>query len=282
VLSERTRLGFTVLGGAFALGIAADALLRVGPWGINLSLFVFAMVAVLIVSARRHDVSLGAAAWIAIPAALFGAAYGWHDSPVLRNLNLTAAIVALALLAVYAGRTPILASLAEIAARLAVHLFDFAVGSFPAMLGVQWKEIQGLRLGAAWSTARAIAIAVPVVLLFGKLLSAADAVFDALALEVFRIDLADLAIQLVVVVWVAYFAAAWLSRALGQQRLNPSVPGGKLGLLGRVELTVVLGSLNLLFAAFVVIQGALLLRRRGSCGDHAELDLRGVRAPRLL
>ncbi len=258
MLSDRTRIGLTVFGGALVIGVVADALLRVGPWGTNLTLFVVAMVAVLFGSARWHRVSMRSTAWLAIPAVLFGAAYAWRDSPVLQNLNLAAAALALALMAMYAGGGLLSTSLVGMAARLAIHFFDLCVGVFPALLRVQWNEIRALNLGAIWAVLRAIAIAIPVVLLFGKLLSTADAVFDALALEVFRFDLADLGVQLVVICWVAYVASGWLHRALAEHGLKAIVPNTKRGLLGRLEITAVLGSLDLLFAAFVVIQARYL------------------------
>ena len=81
VLSEQTRLGLVVLGGAFAIGIAADALLRAGPWGISFSLFVIAMVIVLLVVARWQRVSLRRSAWLAVPAVAFALTFAWRDSP---------------------------------------------------------------------------------------------------------------------------------------------------------------------------------------------------------
>ena len=43
-MDERTRLGLGVLGAALFLGMLGDGLLRVTPWGINLFLWVAALV----------------------------------------------------------------------------------------------------------------------------------------------------------------------------------------------------------------------------------------------
>src|SRR5438105_15473257 len=96
VLGEPTILGLAILAGALTVGIAADALLRVGPWGINVSLFVATLVAIVFVLGRWQRVPIhGAGRWMAIPAVAFGLAYAWRDSPVLQNLTVAAALLAL-------------------------------------------------------------------------------------------------------------------------------------------------------------------------------------------
>jgi hypothetical protein len=256
-LSDQTRLGLGVLAGALAIGIAADALLRVGPWGVNFSLFVTSMVIVLLALGRWQGVRLrGAGLWMTGIGIVFGVAYAWRDSPVLQNLNVAAVLLALALLALYAsGGNLRRSNVGEIAAGVGIHFLELYLGVLPILFGIQWKELQSLRLGALWSVVRGLLIAIPTVLLFGKLLSSADAVFDAFAREVFRVDLPDLIVQILVVCSAAYFASAWLYRALARPGWN-ATPGNdrKGGLLGTTELVMVLGGLDVLFAIFVLIQ----------------------------
>jgi Domain of unknown function (DUF4173) len=254
-LTAPTRLGLAVLAGGLVIGLAADALLRVSPWGINFSLFTVACVVALAFVGVWQGISLrGSGLLLVIPAVLFGAAYAWRASPVLQALNLGAALLALALLALYVrGADLRFASLAEIAAGLMVHSIELYLGAFPAAFRVRWREVQTPRMGTLWALLRGLGIAVPIVLLFGKLLSLADPVFDALVLTVFRIDLPDLIVQLTVICVVAYFASGWLYRALVQDRWRPAFDDGT-GLIGRTELVMALGAINVLFAAFVVIQ----------------------------
>src|SRR5204862_145729 len=84
-LSERTQRGLAILAGATAIGIAADGLLRVGPWGINFALLAGLMPLVLFGISRWQRVPLSrSGAALAVPAVIFGLAFAWRDSAVLQ------------------------------------------------------------------------------------------------------------------------------------------------------------------------------------------------------
>ena len=75
-MSERTKLGLGVLGTAAVLGLLGDLLLRATPWGLNVFLWVLALVAVVWGVASWRGVGLhGEGRWLAVPLLLFSALF---------------------------------------------------------------------------------------------------------------------------------------------------------------------------------------------------------------
>jgi hypothetical protein len=104
-VDERTRLGLGVLGAALLLGMLGDGLLRATPWGINLFLWVAALVgAAAAVAWRGRRRVAGEGRWLVPVALVFAAGLAWRDSATVVFLNLLAFLVAVALAALW-GRT---------------------------------------------------------------------------------------------------------------------------------------------------------------------------------
>ena len=97
-MSDQTKLGLGIIGVALLLGLMGDGLLRVAPWGLNISLWMSALGIALAVSIRSRKEGLGGGAWLFAPVIIFSAAFAWHDSIALKLLNLLAVLIALALL----------------------------------------------------------------------------------------------------------------------------------------------------------------------------------------
>jgi hypothetical protein len=114
---------------------------------------------------------------------------------------------------------------------------------------------------SAWPVVRGLLIALPIVAIFASLLSAADAVFSARLtdlLDFLNIDnLAEYIFRLSYILIGAYLLAGVFLHAATQSKEENLISGQKpmLGqFLGFTESTIVLGSVTLLFASFVVIQ----------------------------
>src|SRR5213082_1113435 len=104
-MSDQTKLGLGIIGVALLLGMIGDGLLRVAPWGLNISL------------------------WMSAPVIIFSAAFAWHDSIALKLLNLLAILIALALLMLRAqGGRLLPAGILEYAAAGIVAAFNVALG----------------------------------------------------------------------------------------------------------------------------------------------------------
>jgi CBS domain-containing protein len=112
---------------------------------------------------------------------------------------------------------------------------------------------------------RGLLIALPIVIILGALLSAADVIFSDYVSEVLRWLGIDRIVELlgrttVVVVSGLFFLGAMVAalRPPGERRLIGEERPLVTPFLGFIESTVVLGAVNLLFAAFVAVQFAYL------------------------
>lgn len=254
-LSERTRVGLGVAGAAVGLGIAGDVLLRSAPWGLNLALWTAALVMAIGALQRWTDADTDAG-WM--PLALAAAVLiAWRDSPTLKALDLAALciILGLAMLRARGGEVR-LAGLAHHAIGVAASAGDAAVGAASLLFrDVRWSEMRGE--GAARhgvSVLRGAALAVPLLLVFGSLLAAADARFSQL-LGGFRFDLPMLMGHVLFALLVAWIAGGILrTMTLGGEQPGPRIKRPDSLALGIVEIGMVIGLLDLLFLAFVIVQ----------------------------
>ena len=256
-MGERTRLGLGVLGAAAVLGLLGDLLLRATPWGLNVFLWISALVALAAALAIRHGVTLsGEGRWLAAPLLLFAALFAWRDSNTLALVNGLAALVALSL-AVLRSRSG-----RVVAAGLSDYLYwglqaaAYAyAGPLPlAVRDVRWREGRPVGFGPVFAVLRGVAIALPLLLLFGALFAAADAVFERAVSDLLDFGLAEIAGHLLLFAFLAWVSAGLLRLTLvGGEFPAPDERPAFLR-LGIVELGVALGLLNALFLSFVLVQ----------------------------
>jgi Domain of unknown function (DUF4153) len=301
-MNERTKKGLDCLEAALVLGLLADLLLRATPWGINVLLWAGALAAALVaLRARWRSSSSGntflkdEGRWLVPSAFFFAAAFAWRDSMTLKSLDFLALLLTLALLAWQAEAKRM---------RLA-GFFDYVLGVgfaglnalfafFPLVLvDVRWKEIPR----AGWSrhlfaVARGLIIAAPLLLVFGLLFMAADAVFEGLVNNTLNINASSLFTHTFMVVFFTWIVGGYLRGAImGEEKwlVADQMPVSPLNVgldaqagsaatggvndgaasqaspgvaaaaparlrMGIVEIGVVLGLLNLLFLSFVVVQ----------------------------
>ncbi|MET0753393.1 MAG: DUF4173 domain-containing protein [Pyrinomonadaceae bacterium] len=192
-MNERTKIGLEILQAAVLLGVLGDVLLRATPWGLNVFLFIGAFVAAMSMLVLRRRSEFWNKQSIALQGALvfFGAMFVWRDSIQLRVFDTLAILTILAILTLPALKIKI--PLAGI--------FHYILGFFwsgvnavftPFFLlfsDVDWKVIP--RTG--WSkhliaVLRGLAIVAPLLLIFGALFVAADAVFQGIVERSFNIN----------------------------------------------------------------------------------------------
>lgn len=292
-MKDRTRRGLDVLQAALVLGMLGDATLRATPWGLNVLLWVLLFVAagLMLVARWRHKVLSHDARLMALPLIFFAACFVWRDSPTLKLLDGVAILLALSLAAL---RTQAVnarwASIKEYSEAICVSVFNSAFGMPTLLLSdVEWKEIPHARwtrhLGAV---ARGLLIAAPLILLFGGLLMAADAIFEGLINNAFHLNSELLLSHVGLTALFAWFAGGVLRGALNEADAVVA-NSSDAGLLNRtetvemnqpdkketekgepaqtdapfshshlslsiVEIGVVLGLLDLLFLCFVTVQ----------------------------
>jgi hypothetical protein len=265
-MTDRTRLALKTLVGALALGVLGDLLLHTAPLGINLAIWMAALIAAAVVLAGGYragppapgPIGANGRRWVLLLALLFAAGFAWRDSPALNGLDILAILIALAMagLATHAGSVR-LASLTEYLLGLLLSATYVLIGSALLLLGdTRWKEVpRGGWTRPVAGVARGLVIAVPIVAIFGCLFMAADAVFQRMVTSLVSWDFEDLVAHLAVTAGVA-----WVTGGLLRQQLlsndRSSIPAERpdcLG-LGIVEIATILGAMNGLFLLFTVVQ----------------------------
>jgi hypothetical protein len=258
-MDERTKLGLGVLGAALVLGSLGDWWLRATPWGINVLLWVAVVAGSAVALSRwgRLEVA-GGGRWLVPIAVLFAAAVAWRDSPVVASLNVLAVLVALSLAAFRGRQGGIrLSGISEYVLGGIYSGILSSAGPLPVMIrDVRWREVaRGRWRGPALGVTRGVLLAVPLLLVFGGLFAAADAVFETLIVELFGFDVAELFGHVFLTLFFAWIVAGLLWVALLAS--NPeslALPRPAALSLGIVEVGVILGLLDALFLAFVAVQ----------------------------
>jgi hypothetical protein len=268
-MDREKRLGLALLAAAVALGLLGDLVFHGRPLGLNVALFALAFVAALAVLLRvgRAPLHQGRR-WMALPLLVFSFAFLWHASMLLVATNLLAIAGAVTLGALRRTQhSPVRADVGEYVAAGASAGFG-AFGGAVRLLqhDVPWSEAQAVLRGTrAASIARGVAIGLPLVLLFGGLFVAADAVFQDLVSSAIP-TIPHLGMHLVLVCAIAWPAAGLLRDLVASREDARLLPAEKLVArrfsLGSMEVAIALGALNVLFASFVAVQARYLFGGR--------------------
>lgn len=192
-MNSRSRTAFDILKFALVIGLLGDVLLRATPWGLNVFLFNLVFVAAFAALLWRSapERLTGQAVGLMAAQLFFAAMFVWRDSIELRVAD-TIAIIAIISI--------------QLLPRLAVT--QRVAGMFHYGLGFLWSSLSAFFAPAAllmndveWSNLpksgwrkhmaaalRGLAIATPLVLIFGGLFVAADAAYQGMVQRVFNID----------------------------------------------------------------------------------------------
>lgn len=266
-MNRKTFAIYTLIIGGL-VGVIGDVLFYGKTLGVSFPLFIVIGIAVMLASVglTRQPLRLRNL-WILAPALFFAGMVAVRADGGINLLNVMASL-ALGALALYylplsrridlstVGEqvTSVLdASLSTVVAPI-LELIDSVGWLFDRMQG-NWRTVGAI--------ARGLLFTAPVVLVFALLFSAADAVFagymDSLA-GFLRFPLAYEHIThittIAVIGWLACGAVAYgaARRESFQRKENADRPKRKLPALGMIEGCIMLGSVDLLFALFVIIQ----------------------------
>lgn len=282
VPSPRALLARRVLLGAGLLGILADPLLRNQPWGLGLLLWmvVFATITIVLVRQSSRALSLESRIWLAV-AVLFAAGLSWRDAEMLHAFDVLAMLTALVLLAMSINAIPVpglaLARVRDLIRAAFGTGLEVATGVVPLLLRDAELHTAHSNDGSVKRTAKALVITAPILFVFTLLLTKADPVFGSF----FTFPDVDVEVafsHVFMAVFYAWVAAGWLRRSLLARPGAVGAPSIPFPLtLGATDVTLALGALNVLFAAFVIVQigwlfggESLVLRTTGlSYADYA-------------
>jgi hypothetical protein len=254
-MNDTAKLEMSAIAAALTLGILGDALLRSFPWGVNFALWACALAAAIVFLGRsRREAFAEGEYWLLLPIALFSLAFLWHDSTALDALNLLALLTALSLLMLRCqGRRLQVSSMMQYALGGIVAGFNAAFGMFPLALGNrEWRtSVGGGHFRGGVAVLCGLAFSLPPLLIFGSLFMGADAVFRSLFADFLR----TIPKHFLVFAIIAFWVGGYLRGLLFGKEMN-WVPGEFASpfSLGAVEMVIMLGLLDTLFLAFVVVQ----------------------------
>ncbi len=230
IMNDRTKTGLLILQVAIPIGILGDLLLRAMPWGLNVLLFNAAFVAGMVMILWRYAREQLTAQTITLFGAqlFFAAMFVWRASVELRLADTVAILLILGVLSL-----PKLCVTPRIAGVIH-YLGGFAWSSLNALFApflllfsdIEWKFAP--KTGVARhliSVIRGLAIAVPIIIVFGALFMAADAAYEGLVQGVFNINPAILFSHILMFAIFAWMSAGYL-RGVVLTRVDPVTAGG--------------------------------------------------------
>ncbi len=282
-MDSQTRLGLELFAAALLLGILGDQLLRVAPWGLNAFIWIGCLVVTSYSLVYRWRTSLvRAQRWFILPLCALALLFLGRDASMLKLINTLALLAALSLgiQQVQVARHRRHPSVAvEPPGLLAAGLK--ALFHLPAFLtrDIDWKSIKREDRGQkAAAVGRGVLIALPALLLFGTLLTAADAAFQSVVTRAFAVDPALLPGHLLLTILFTWIVAGFLygvliKKAPPQEEANEERDDKPRFSLGIIEVGVVLGLVNALFATFVVVQLSYLFGGLPTVLDTPNLTL---------
>lgn len=253
---SKAHIALPVLLGSLAFGLIADRLLHGALPGINIVIVTALFCGALFIAARRAAIPLrGGGRFFAIPALALAACLAVRDTPTLRLFTLLAVLLCIAVVSFRARQTRVLiGSLTSYAtAAISATLAACTAGLF-VIGNVRWQRSSG---GAAALRALiGLLIAAPLLLIFGALFAQADANFGALMRQLFNLD--NIIEHALLTLTLSWCAAGLLWLALDTDlgaTLEQGLPhrNSSFG-FGAIEIVIVLGLLNTLFATFVFTQ----------------------------
>ncbi len=191
-MNERTRSGLEILQVAAILGVLGDILLRATPWGLNVLLFNLAFAAGMLILLRRRAPEYLTRQTLSLFGALvfFASMFVWRDSIELRVADTVAIVVILSVL--FLSKMKVATQAAGVFHYVVAFLWSSFNAFFApfALIGadIEWKA----HSRSGWSkhlvsTIRGIIIVTPILLIFGALFVAADAVYQGLVERVISI-----------------------------------------------------------------------------------------------
>ncbi len=306
-MNERTKTGLEILQAAVLMGVLGDVLLRQTPWGLNVLLFIGALVAAMtmLILRRRREFWNGQTIALNVALVFFAAMFVWRDSMELKTFDALAILTILAILTLPALK--IKTQIAGVFHYIIGFIWSGISAAFAPFLlvfnDIEWKTIPQ----TGWSkhliaVLRGILIAAPLVLIFGALFMAADAVFQGIVERTLNIQPDVVVSHIFFIAFFSWITAGYLRGSLVEnfsggaaeihitpkEEIKPQVLSvteikdenapkeeetakteekkswdwqnldnsalPKVFTLGAIEVSIVLGLINLLFLSFVIVQ----------------------------
>ncbi|MGI8545088.1 MAG: DUF4153 domain-containing protein [Aridibacter sp.] len=218
-MNDKTKTGLEILQVAVLLGITGDMLLREIPWGLNVFLWIILLVAAMIAITVRRKQEKFTPQTMALHGALlfFSLMYVWRDSFELKVLNFVAIFTILGILTLPALKIK----------QKAAGIFHYGIASIYTGLSAAFAPFWLLFDDIKWNTIpnkgwskhlisviRGLAIAMPILFVFGALFMAADAVFQGIVENTFNINPETIVVHSFFIGLITWIVAGYLRGAL--------------------------------------------------------------------
>jgi hypothetical protein len=218
-MNSNTKIGLHIILAAVVIGVAADALLHVDHWGINVLAFNLVFVSAAFVLMRKFAREMLTPHTYALFVAqlFFAACFAWRAAPELR-VACTGAILCI----MSAQVIPALGVTTRLAGvfHYAIGFIWSAISSVIGLFLVIFDDIEFSSIESkGWqkhlfSVTRGILLVTPLLLLFGALFAAADAAFEGLVNRVFNFEFEDIVQHFMLFAVFAWFSAGYLRAAI--------------------------------------------------------------------
>ncbi|MBK9215083.1 MAG: DUF4173 domain-containing protein [Chloracidobacterium sp.] len=234
-MTDRTKTGLQIIQAAIIVGVAGNILLRQTPWGLNAFLFVTLFVAGLLMLMRRSRPELLNLTNLSLAGAMlfFGTMFLVRDSIEMRVADTIAVIIAMGVLipGSFGIRARIGGTFHYIAGLIAAALSSFFGGFVLLAADIDWKAMPGNGLSrSVFAVLRGLAIALPLVLIFGALFMAADAVFEGWVNRAIDFELDTIISHVMLTSVLAWLTAGYLRSAVGGSfTAEPETPATATG-----------------------------------------------------
>lgn len=229
-MTKRSTTAIEIVSGAVAIGILADLLLRATPWGLNVTAFVLAFVALMTLLTYRNRRQILDRPAIELSAAMviFAAMFAIRDSEELLVIDSLAILAIMGVLILRGLRI-------EIARAGMLHyiggLFWAGINSLFAPFLLIGKDLDrrllpGNRIASSiFAVSRGLAIALPLLLVFGVLFSAADARFESFIQNLVNFNLRQTFSHIAIASVFAFLTAGYLRGTLIEPFVSKSDSG---------------------------------------------------------
>ncbi len=237
---------------ALLLGILANALIRGAEWGVNITLWLLAVFAV--VSYFRHQQAYPKLGYTVFVALAFAFLFSWRDSPVLHWLAIGAIAAAVCFATLGRDRRPALLDYAGVIADAIATAPILVLRRFP-IAARSVRRVDIIHAPMVERILRGLLLSLVPLVVFGWLFFAADAAFENLVVDVFTLDPSQFGRMLIFVTALSMVALL----ALYLLTCGPLVHVNRTPLktpksLGSIEINVVLCVVNALFLVFLALQ----------------------------
>ncbi len=240
---------------ALVCAVLADTLLRSTPWGINAVIVGFAACAAALYALRG-------APFAVVVVVVLGAGclsmLAWRDAEALQAWGVMAFLAAMILLTASSAGAALTALRIRDGLAATLESGLRAIGGAGILFGRDLNWLQGGKAGARHDMrgiVTGLALAIPVILVFGALLREAEPRFAARTDWLLAWNLSELVSHMIVTAVLTWLAAGYLrGLAVGGAWIVPPPADAMLPRLRTVQLAIPLGTLALMLLLFAGIQ----------------------------